>query len=675
VLDPGYNTPSMAPPSARLGVDVGGTFTDLVVLEDGTPRTAKVPSTPSDQSEGVMAGVRAADLDVASLAAFAHGMTVATNALLERRGARTALVTTEGFLDVIEIARQDRASLYDLTAARPAPLVPRELRFAVAERMGPEGELRALDEGSLDTVLESLREAEVEAVAVCLLFAFLHPDHERRVGAVLREALPDVRVSLSSEVLPEVREYERFSTTVADAYLAPRLAAYLRQLAGRTEEAGMPAPLVMQSSGGVVDLETAAGAAAACLLSGPAGGVVGAAHVARASGHEDVLTFDMGGTSTDVAPIIAGEAQTTTESVVAGVPIKLPMVDVHTVSAGGGSIAWADEGGALRVGPHSAGADPGPAAYGCGGEEPTVTDADLYLGHLGDGATLGGELVLERGRAETALTALGERLGLDALETALGIVRVADAEMVRALRVVSVERGLDPREFALVAFGGAGGMHACALAEELDMTTVLVPRAGGVLSALGLAMSDLRRDYVAPLLGEVDAGRVEEACEALERVAREDLDDPHCRRRADLRYRGQAFELTVDADDGEALVERLHEAHERRYGYRMEEEPVELVAARVVATIEVDKPELREPEPAAEGDGEHGDGEPASREVHVGEDGWREVRVLRRAAMGVGDEAQGPAVVEFDEATCVVRAGWAGAIDEAGTLVLERDEG
>src|SRR3712207_4572341 len=334
-------------------------------------------------------------------------MTVATNALLERRGARTALVTTEGFRDVLEIARQNRPSLYDLSADRPPPLVPRELRFTVAERMGPEGEISALDEESLEAAVSAVREAEVEAVAVCLLFAFMHPEHEKRVGEALREALPDVHVSLSSEVLPEFREYERFSTTAADAYLAPRLAAYLKNLAGKTEEGGVPGPLIMQSSGGVVRIDDAVADAAGCVLSGPAGGVVGAAYVGSLGGYRDLLTFDMGGTSTDVAPIIDGEAQTTTETVVAGVPIKLPMVDVHTVSAGGGSIAWADAGGALRVGPHSAGAEPGPAAYDAGGEEPTVTDANLFLGYLADRAELGGEVVLKRELSERALSSLG----------------------------------------------------------------------------------------------------------------------------------------------------------------------------------------------------------------------------------------------------------------------------
>jgi N-methylhydantoinase A len=623
-----------------------------------------VPSTPSDQSEGVLAGVEAADFDTGGLGAFAHGMTVATNALLERRGARLALVTTEGFRDVIEIGRQNRPSLYDLTRDRPPALVPRELRFTVRERMGPDGEIEPLDDDSVAQVVEAVRDADVEAIAVCLLFAFLHPEHERRVGEALRCELDGVHVSLSSEVLPEFREFERFATTAADAYLAPRLAAYLGQLAERARDAGLPDPLVMQSSGGVVELESASSQAAACVLSGPAGGVVGAAYAAAASGYDDVLTFDMGGTSTDVAPVIAGEAQTTTDSVVAGVPLKLPMIDVHTVSAGGGSIAWADAGGALRVGPQSAGAEPGPAAYGAGGEEPTVTDANLFLGYLEDGATLGGEVVLQRELAERALERLGSQLGLDALETALGIARVANAEMTRALRVISVERGLDPRDFALVAFGGAGGMHACALADELGMRTLVVPKAAGVLSALGLAISDVRRDYVEALLGELDPARLEEAFADLEARAREDLDDPRLARAADLRYHGQSFELTVDAGDPDKLAERFHDAHEQRYGYRMDEETVELVNGRVTATVAVEKPELREE--AGEGDGR------AGRRRASFEGDWVEVDVFDRTKMGAGAEVAGPALVEFPEATCVVAPGWSGRIDEAGSLVLER---
>jgi N-methylhydantoinase A len=651
----------------RVGIDVGGTFTDLAAVTGSEVVTAKVPSTPGDQAAGVMQVLERAGVVTEDVAAFAHGMTVATNAVLERRGARTALVTTEGFRDILEIGRQDRPSLYDLTKNRPPALVPRELRFTVRERMGPDGPIEPLNGKSVDAVVEAVAAADVDAVAVGLLFGFRHPDHEQRVGEALRAALPGVHVSLSSEVLPEFREYERLATTAADAYLAPVISHYLRDLAARAAAAGLPEPLVMQSSGGVLPVFEAAARAAGCVLSGPAGGVVGAAQAARASGFEDVLSFDMGGTSTDVAPVVGGAAQTTTESVVAGVPLRLPMVDVHTVSAGGGSIAWADEGGALRVGPRSAGAEPGPASYGLGGTQPTVTDANLVLGYLAAGARLGDAVELRRDLAEEAVAALGEELGLDTVDAALGIVRVANSEMVRALRVISVERGLDPRDFALVAFGGAGGMHALALAEELSMSTVVVPRAAGVLSALGLALSDMRRDYVAPVLTTLDDdGRraVEETGARLEESARHDMPEATLTRRADLRYRGQSFELTVEAPTARELAERFHAAHERRYGYRSEDVAIEAVAVRVVATVPVEKADLggvpgAEP-PGADSRRANFDGE------------WVDADVVAGTDCGAGARVDGPAIVEFPDATCVVRPGWRGRVDEAGGLVLER---
>ena len=664
----------------RIGVDVGGTFTDLVAVVDVRLITAKVPSTPRNQAEGVLRALEAAGIEPRRVAAFAHGSTVATNALLERRGARTALVTTAGFRDVIEIGRQQRPSLYDLTMDRPPALVPRELRFVVRERMGPRGEVVPLDRESLEAAVAAVAAAGVEAVAVCLLFSFLHPEHERRVASVVRSALPGVIVSRSSEVLPEVREYERFSTTVADAYLTPRLAAYLERLAGEVRRRGFPAPLVMQSSGGVVEIERAAGHAASCVLSGPAGGVVGAAWIAGLSGHRDLLTLDMGGTSTDVATVLDGAVQTTTESVIGGVPIKLPMVDVHSVSAGGGSIAWVDEGGALRVGPHSAGADPGPAAYGLGAAEPTVTDANLLLGHLPDGARLGGAegVVLRRELAERALAALAERLGAGPLQAALGVVRVANAEMVRALRLMSVERGIDPRDLTLLAFGGAGGMHACSLAEELGMGRVLVPRAGGVLSALGLAISDLRRDYLHPLLGrldEVDPADVAAAYGDMEERARKDLDGPTFERRADLRYRGQSFELTVAVAGLDDLGQRFHVEHARRYGYRMEDEPIELVSLRLVATVPVPRPELRamRRDPASSAWAEGADRHSSSRRRAVNVDGeWLQVEVVAGADLEPGVELAGPAMVEHPESTVVIRPGWRASVDGVGSLELER---
>jgi N-methylhydantoinase A len=519
---------------------------------------------------------------------------------------------------VIEIGRQARASLYDLTAHGPAPLVPRELRFVVRERMGPEGVLVPLDEGSLAAAVEGVAAAGVEAVAVCLLFSYLHPEHEQRVGEALRDALPGVRVSLSTEVLPEFREYERCSTTVANAYLAPAVSAYLAELE--------PQPLVMQSSGGVVEAAVAAERPAACVLSGPAAGVAGAAFVAGLSGFGDVLTFDMGGTSTDVAAVIGGEAVVTAESVVGGVPIRFPMVDVHTIGAGGGSVAWVDDGGALRVGPRSAGADPGPACYGRGGIEPTVTDANLVLGNLRDGAVLGGSVKLDKRLAEEALARLPvdelsqkgfnpglsdwpetprpERTPVEAV--AEGIVRVVNANMARALRVVSVERGIDPRGLVLVAFGGAGPLHACALAEEVGIDRVLVPRASGVLSALGLAVADLRRDYLG-WEGEVD------------------LPGAAVTRYVDARYPGQSHELTIEEGSD------FHTAHERRFGFRLDAEP-EIVTRRLVATVARARPQLR----------------------------------------GAGEHVDGPVVVELPEATCLVPTGWAGSVDAHGTLVLER---
>jgi N-methylhydantoinase A len=651
----------------RIGVDVGGTFTDVVGIVDGRVVTAKLPSTP-EQSEGVLAGIERLGVNGPDIEAFAHGTTVATNALLERKGARTALITTEGFRDVVEIGRQNRASLYDLTASRPPPLVARDLRLTVVERCGPDGVIEPLDEDSLEKALNQLDEAAPDAVAVCLLFGYLHPQHEQAIATAIRNRFPGMHVSVSHEVLAEFREFERFSTTLADAYLAPRLTSYLENLARRCDRSELPRPVVMQSSGGVMDLERATTSAAACVLSGPAAGVVGASHVAGLSGFADVLTFDMGGTSTDVAPIVAGRAERTTEGAIGGVPLKLPMVDVHTVGAGGGSIAWIDDGGALRAGPRSAGANPGPACYGRGGREPTVSDANLVLGYLAEGAKLGGEIRLDRELSLKALESITEPLSLDAVDAAQGIVRVANAEMVRALRVVSVERGLDPREFALIAFGGAGPLHACALAEELDMPTVLIPQAGGVLSALGLALSEMRADYVQPLLAsthELETTWLDVPFESMISRAENEL-GPGARleRAADLRYVGQSFELTVPAGDLAAMTSAFHDAHERRFGYRMEDEPVETVGVRLTATTPIELPDLSDSPSALEESGEtraaNFDGE------------WDQTPVLQRTMMGTGTKVDGPCIVEFAEATAVIRPGWSGVVDDVGSLVVSR---
>jgi N-methylhydantoinase A len=675
----------------HVGVDVGGTFTDLVsVATDGGLRFAKVPSDPCDPSTAVLDVLAEAGLTAADVVRFAHGTTVATNALLERSGAPIALVTTEGFRDVIEIGRQDRPALYDLTRDRPPTLVPREHRFTVTERCGPDGVIVPLDDDQVRAVARRLARIEgLAAVAICLLFSFARPEHERRVATILKHDLPGVLVVASSEVLPQFREYERFATTVADAYLAPKLASYLGRLAERATAAGFPLPVVMQSSGGVTDLAGAASRAAGCVLSGPAGGVVGAAYVAGLSGTADLLTFDMGGTSTDVASVLGGQITMTTSSTVGGVPIVLPSVDVHSVSAGGGSIAWVDSGGALRVGPTSAGADPGPASYGRGGTAPTVTDADLMLGYLADGAVLGHQVRLSRARAEQALGALGEQLGMSAQQVAHGVVTVADAEMARALRVVSVERGLDCRELPLVAFGGAGAMHACALAEELGCPRVLVPLAGGVLSALGLAVGDLRRDYVLPAIGPLADVDLETPFAAIAERARADLPGAVHTRSADCRYVGQSHELTVpcptvadedDEDDEDAaapaegtptdrkgLRAAFDALHDRRYGYALPDDEVEVVAVRLVARVPGSRPGLAAP-PADRT-------VPRSRRPIWSDGAWQDAEVVPRAALGPGDTVTGPAVVEFEEATCLVRAGWSGSVDPVGTLILARSGG
>jgi N-methylhydantoinase A len=579
---------------AALGIDVGGTFTDAVLLADGELTTAKLP-TARRQEESVVAAVQAVGAAGVPLGRFTHGTTIATNALLERKGARTAFVTTAGFEHLLHLRRQARAHLYRLCEDHPEPLVPLERCHGVRERMGPEGVLEDLD-------LASLVDFEAEAVAVCLLFSFRDPSHEHRVAEELRRRLPEARVVASHEVAPEFREYERASTTAVDAYLGPAVTGYLDALAESCAKAKLPEPLVMRSSGGVASLAEAAAHPAWAIVSGPAGGVIGAVEIARRAGTANAISFDMGGTSTDVCLIAEGRPERTTERTIGGFPVRLPTVDLHTVGAGGGSVVWRDSGGALRVGPESAGADPGPACYGRGGERPTVTDANLLLGRLP--ARLAGGLELDRDAAERVLGAIDPA----------DVVAAVNAEMLRALRVISVERGHDPREFALVAFGGAGPLHACELAEELGIRTVLVPAAAGVLSALGLLVSEERRDqvrsYVCPL---EEAGELPPAGEA------------------DLRYAGQSFELTVPL--GSDLVAAFHEAHEERYGYAERERPLELVAVRTA-----------------------------------------EVRPGPEVVLPPADplEARGPAVIELDGSTCWIPPGWVGARDGDSTLRITK---
>jgi N-methylhydantoinase A len=652
-----------------LGVDVGGTFTDAALLTPDGLVTAKAPSTPGDQSEGVLQAVRAA-LDAAGASPgdverFAHGMTVGTNALLEGRVARTALLATEGFTDLEELGRQARAELYRLCAGHPPPLVPPELRVPVPERTGPDGVLRPLDQERLRELVRE-RCGDVEAAAVCLLWGFRHREHEQAVASLLARELPDVHVSTSHETAGVFREYERCATTAVDAALSPLLRRYLERLAERAREAGLPEPEVMLSGGGVASAGTAARHGSWTVLSGPAGGAVGAARSAERAGAADVVCLDMGGTSCDVSVAFGGRAGETGGREVGGRALALPMVDVHTIGAGGGSVAWRDAGGALRVGPRSAGAVPGPACYGRGGDEPTVTDANLLLGYLDADSPLAGGVKLDRDAAERVVDALGSELGLPLEEAAAGIVRVASAEMAGAVRVMTVERGIDPRDLALLAFGGAGPLHACAIADELGMRRVVVPQASGVLSALGLIVSERRRDLVESVLLAGDELTHDAIADAVGRLAQrghEELaaDSADVRAAYDLRYAGQAFELTVDGDplpDPADLRRAFDAAHQQRYGYSDEGAVLELVTVRV--TVALPGGELAAP-PAAERT------EPRTRSaVFAGE--RLETTVLR----GGFDDVRGPAICELREATLVVPPGWAGQGDEDGTIVLER---
>jgi N-methylhydantoinase A len=611
-----------------LGVDVGGTFTDAVLAFDGRIVTAKSPTTPEDQSEGVIAAVTSA-LERAGRAAseverFSHGMTVATNALLEGNGARTALIATEGFTDVVALGRQNRADLYRLCAARPSPLVPDELRFGASERMTPDGELTELepfDTGQL---------GDIEAVAVVLLHAYLHPEHELALGEALARDLPDVHVSLSHEVVGTFREFERAATTEVDAALSPLLRRYLRSLVQRARDEGLPEPAVMQSNGGLIDVAAAAGHAAWTVLSGPAAGAGGAAFVARASEEPNALCLDMGGTSCDVCVIDGGEVQERSVGEVAGRPLALPMLAIHTVGAGGGSIAWRDPGGALRVGPRSAGAEPGPACYGRGGTEPTVTDANVLLGRV---QRLAGGVELDHDAAEAVVKDLATELELEPTGCAEGIVRVANAEMVRALRVVTVERGIDPRRYALLAFGGAGPLHAAEIADELGIETVLCPRASGVLCALGLVVSPRRRDAQRTVLLKADDPSIAQVVADLGERARAALSEPAAELEPtyELRYRGQSFELPIRAER-EQLREAFESAHEERYGYRDPDAEVELVTVRVTAKAGGTSLTLEAAEPVS---------------------------------------LDGP-VIELPESTVYVPEGWTASADRNGTIRLKR---
>ena len=633
-----------------VGVDVGGTFTDLVSVDaDGTVTSHKLPSTPHDQSQAVAHALEL--LAGATVKRFVHGTTVATNMLLERAGARVALVATEGFTDVLLLARQDRASLYDLSRHHPAALVPREWTVAAAERVAPDGVALALDTAAVAAVVERVRAIAPDVVAIALLHAYADDRHERRLADALRAALPELDVVLSSEVFPEIREYERTTTTVAEGYLRPGVARYLRRLTARTQQLGVPAPGVMTSGGGMRTVDQASRGAASLALSGPAGGIVGAAAVLRAAGLSHALTVDIGGTSADVGLILDGEPLVEPGGRIAGVPIALPRVLVETVSAGGGSIGWVDDGGALRVGPRSAGAVPGPAAFGRGGSHATVTDAHVMLGHIHAGALSGG-VSLDRAAAERAVQTLADSLQASPLRVARAMIDIADASVARALRRVSVERGVDPRGCVLVPFGGGGPLHCCGLAEQLGMRSIFVPPHAGALSALGLAITEERRERIVSVLALTETLDAATLAREMARAAEGVPADGDWTRSwvARTRYVGQGYELDVPVhpgDDGARLTGRFTALHRQRNGFTLES-AVEIVGLRHAASG-----------PAHAVRFERRGTSRWSDDTRVDDGGRLDVRI------------DGPAVISLPGATLRIADGWTGVADDTGGWRLE----
>ena len=667
----------------RVGVDVGGTFTDLVaVAQDGAIEVRKVVTTPQDPSVGMFRAIetmgRGEGGQAKAVELLVHGTTIATNALLERRGARLVLVTTRGFEDLLWLRRQDRAALYDLARDHAPPLVARGDVVGVAERMGPAGAQEPLSDAEIERVVGAVRVLAPESVAVAFLFAFRHPEHERRVAAALRGALAGVPVATSHEVLPVFREFERISTTTVESYLRPKVSAYLARLDQEARGRGVGTLRIMTSAGGTLAPAPAACRAAALALSGPAGGVVGARLVGAALGLSELLTLDMGGTSADASLVTGGAAVHDGGGgggAVAGVPLALPSILIETVSAGGGSIARLDQGGALKVGPDSAGAIPGPACYGRGGTQPTVTDACLVLGWLDPASPLADDVRLDPAAAQRAVAALGETAGSNAAAIAAGIVAVATAVMARALRRVSVARGLDPRRMALVPFGGAGPLFGCALADALGMRTVVIPSHPGVLSALGLAAAGERVDLLASHHRELDRLQptdIGRAFSTLLREGSEQLPGGALWRYADCRYVGQGYEVTipVTTNNPRQIRDAFLAAHRERFGHSGSDQPVELVNLRVVAIREAPLPRF----------GERGGAATASRGerlVALGRGRGRGGNRVTASLWPLDDLApgvtlEGPAILAGRDATALIEPGWRGAVHASGAVVVER---
>ena len=678
----------------RIGVDSGGTFTDICLFDEDTGRIAvwKVSSTPDDPSrgiaQGVVEGMGRVGVTPAELCYFGHGTTVGTNALIQHRGVKTGLITTDGFRDLLEIGRQKRPDLYDMQADKPAVLVARDLRLEVPERVRHDGTIETvLDEDAVRLAAHALRAAGVEAVAVCFLYGFVRPEHEQAALRILGEEFPAAYACAGHAVAPEFREYERLSTTVVNAYLGPVMRRYIERLAERLVQLGVTvAPHLTQSNGGVIGFEQAVRLPVRMVLSGPSTGVVAAEEVGRLAGFPDLITFDMRGTSTDVALLTGGQCRLASEAVVHGYPIKAPMLDIHTVGAGGGSIAYVDSGGLLKVGPRSAGADPGPVCYGKGNTQATVTDANVVLQTLNPEYLLGGRMVVRQDLARAAIGRLAARLGMDVMATAQGIVSVVTANMARAIRVISVQRGHDPRDYTLMAFGGAGPLHAARLARELDVSRVLVPRNPGILCAMGLLLTDLRADFAvtrlrtlgAAALPEIEAAFRVLSGQAVDWFAAEGIADDARRiaRTVDMRYAGQNYELPVALHEGRVTAGSLDEladgfaaAHQRMYGFVAADEPVQLVTYRIAAAGVVRKAALT---PQAEAGANAAGALAGRREAWFPEaGGFVSCPVYDRDRLLAGNRIIGPAIVEQMDSTTVVLPGMTGHVEPYLNLILE----
>ncbi|WP_313199460.1 hydantoinase/oxoprolinase family protein [Rhizobium sp.] len=678
----------------RIGVDSGGTFTDVCLFEEttGEVKIWKVSSTPDDPSRGITQGVEEGISEVGTTAAevafLGHGTTVATNALIQGRGVETGLITTDGFRDLLEIGRQKRPDLYDIQADKPDTLVSRDLRIGVKERVLSNGETEiSLDEEEFRSAVRELKKAGVKSVAVCFLYSFLNSEHEAIAGRILEEEFPEAFSALSHKIAPEFREFERLSTTVVNAYLGPVMKGYVNALSGKLKNLGISvAPQLTQSNGGVIGFDAAADLPVRTVLSGPSTGVVAAQAIGRMTGIENLITFDMGGTSSDVALLTGGKCQVVNESVVHGYPIKAPMLDIHTVGAGGGSIAYVDNGGFLKVGPRSAGANPGPSCYGLGNPEPTVTDANVLLQTQNPKYLLNGRMKIDQDLSRAAIQTLADKLGMGVLETANGILDIVAANMAKAIRVISVQRGHDPREYTMVAFGGAGPVHAARLAKELGMKRILIPRTPGVLCALGLLMTDLRTDFSSTQLTRLDeanADGIGEIYAALEAKAYAWFDSegiaPQAQqisRTVDVRYAGQNYEISVPVQAGTvtaatfaAIEEAFLNAHRQLYGFIAEGEPVQMVTFRLAASGLVEKAQFQ---PAEMEGPDSSAAITGSREVWMMEaGGFVTATLYDRAKLKAGNVVQGPAIIDQMDTTTVVPMDTTATVDAYLNLMLE----